>query len=240
MIDAVRAFAAPLGNVFVDAFSMEVRDWFAERARETFVARGTILKNRGEHSAFVYFPVDAVLVTWQMFAERHPTCTQIAGRLNASAYAEAIEREAGDAWTEVLCSGRAWRLPWDSLAQGSRHGIAALLDAMARLGGATLAVATRRIFCTAEHNVDRRIASTLLYLCEQRGYDEISVTHETLSAVVAIRRPTLSQTLAAFARKGWLRSTHGEVSILDRAALEGAACSCFSFERDSLLRAARR
>jgi CRP-like cAMP-binding protein len=86
--------------------------------------------------------------------------------------------------------------------------------------------------CNAQHRVDERLARWLLMLHDRAERDEFPVTHEFLALMLAARRPGISVAAGALQRAGAISYTHGKMTVLDRAALEAAACECYGTVRE--------
>jgi len=72
----------------------------------------------------------------------------------------------------------------------------------------------------AIHTVDQRLARWLLMLHDRVDGDELRITHEFLSTMLAVRRPSVTTSLHVLEGEGLIRSKRGCVMIRDRAAME--------------------
>ena len=61
--------------------------------------------------------------------------------------------------------------------------------------------------------------------------DDIPMTHEFLSTMLGVRRTGVTEVAAKLRRAGLIRYHHGEITILDREALEATACECHRVDR---------
>ena len=59
------------------------------------------------------------------------------------------------------------------------------------------------------------------------GADRFSLRQEFLGPMLGARRPTVSITAQALQALGLIRYARGMVTVLDRAGLETAACTCY-------------
>lgn len=210
-----------------DALPAGERDWLADAAHRIFVRRGTILVGDGQSSPFLYFPVDALLASWKSYdGLDRAACHDVAGRRRAAAYGRAMHWRSQDERLQVACSGDVWRLPYESFEARAIASDHPLRAAIARLAVATAAINAVRSFCGAEHSVRQRVTTFLISLRSERGSNEIPVTHETIAAMLSIRRPSVSEVLSDLQRAGAVRSHHGHVTFVDAVQLERVACAC--------------
>ena len=95
--------------------------------------------------------------------------------------------------------------------------------------------------CNRVHPVEQRLARCFLLMHDQTGMSEFPTTHEFLSEMLGVRRPSISGAVAALQRAGLVRNARGTIVIRNRTGLEAAACECYrAIERqyERVLRAA--
>ena len=61
--------------------------------------------------------------------------------------------------------------------------------------------------------------------------DELPLTQEYLSVMLGVRRAGVTVAAHTLQQAGLLRYQRGLITILDRSALEGAACECYGIVR---------
>jgi CRP-like cAMP-binding protein len=86
---------------------------------------------------------------------------------------------------------------------------------------------TQGLACNQRHEVAPRCARWLLMAHDRVGADRFVLTQEFLGQMLGARRPTVSITARALQTLGLIRYSRGTITILDRAGLEKAACSCY-------------
>lgn len=72
----------------------------------------------------------------------------------------------------------------------------------------------------AVHDITERLARWLLMCHDRVDGDEIALTHEFLSTMLAVRRPSVTTSLHILEGNGYIRSERGHITIRDRGALE--------------------
>ena len=108
----------------------------------------------------------------------------------------------------------------------------ALRDAVDRYTQALFCMVAQCSACNLHHPVEERCARWLLVTHDRVGADEFPVTHEFLSAMLGVRRASVTLAAGALQRAGLVRYARGQMTILDRAGLERAACECYRVIRD--------
>lgn len=79
----------------------------------------------------------------------------------------------------------------------------------------------------AVHHVDERLARWLLMCHDRWDGDEMPITHEFVSTMLAVRRPSVTTALHVLEGNQLIRSERGLVIIRDRAALQEFAADAY-------------
>lgn len=82
--------------------------------------------------------------------------------------------------------------------------------------------------CLHFHEIEPRLARWLLMTHDRSHADHFHLTHEFLADMLGVRRSGVSIAAAALQERGLISYSRGEISMLDRAGLEGVACECYA------------
>lgn len=85
--------------------------------------------------------------------------------------------------------------------------------------------------CNGRHPLSERLARWLLMARDRAISDELPLGHEFLSMMLGVRRAGVTVALGTLKTAGLIRNTHGQVTIIDRQALEAASCECYRLVR---------
>jgi DNA-binding transcriptional MocR family regulator len=85
--------------------------------------------------------------------------------------------------------------------------------------------------CNALHSVEARMARWLLHIRDRIDGKAISLTQETLSQLLGVRRTTVTHVVQKLRASGAIRSDRRGLVEIDRPRLEKAACECYEVMR---------
>jgi CRP-like cAMP-binding protein len=78
------------------------------------------------------------------------------------------------------------------------------------------------------HTLEERLARWLLMTHDRLDSDTMPLKQRFLSYMLGVHRPAVSLAAGALQKAGIIRYTRGMITILDRPALEEAACECYA------------
>lgn len=86
--------------------------------------------------------------------------------------------------------------------------------------------------CNNHHTVKQRIARWLLMLDDRIDREKLAITQQLLSQILGVRRSGVSEIAYKIKQLGIIDYQRGQITILDRPALEAIACECYQIIRD--------
>lgn len=221
-------------NWLLNALEPEVRARFEPRLRRIDLSRNEILQQPDEAVERVLFPAGALIGLISAMPAGDTVQTAMVGWDGAVGAFEACGTRRSAFLAEVKVEGPAWAMG----AEDYRRMYAAsdpLRTAVHKYVEILLAEARQFVACNALHAVEARLARSVLEALDRsRDGRTLPVTQETLAEMLGVQRTTVTATVARLQEAGALRSSRGLIEVLDRAALEHAACCC-----RGLIRAAR-
>jgi CRP-like cAMP-binding protein len=81
--------------------------------------------------------------------------------------------------------------------------------------------------CNRLHEVDERLARWLLMSQDRIGGEVVPLTQEFLAHMLGTRRSSVTVAASVLQKAGLIKYSRGSVNIVDRKALEEAACECY-------------
>lgn len=81
--------------------------------------------------------------------------------------------------------------------------------------------------CNALHHAGQRFAKWLLRCHDRVEGDTLNLTQEYLASMLGSQRTTVNEAAQGLQKGGAIAYSRGRISVLDRSALERAACECY-------------
>jgi CRP-like cAMP-binding protein len=107
----------------------------------------------------------------------------------------------------------------------------AFFECIQRYAQGYLLLMMQSVACMARHPVQERCCRWLLMTHDRLRRDDFQLSHEFLAMMLGSTRPTVTVVAGTLQKAGLITYVHGHTTILDRAALEGASCECYSTVR---------
>jgi CRP-like cAMP-binding protein len=191
-----------------------------------------VLTERGQPTRHVWFPVDA-FVSLVAQIDDHPGLeVGMVGREGMLGAPLALSVQEVPLRALVQGAGSAWRLgaaPFKTLLARS----APLQRVLGRYLYVRMAQLAASAACLRFHQIGPRLARWLLMSQDRAHAEHFHVTHEFLAYMLGVRRVGVTVAAGALQRGGLIHYHRGELTVLNRAALEAAACPCYGADQRS-------
>ena len=188
------------------------------------------LSVRGKPLQHAHFPIEGFL-SLVIDVDSHPPLE--VGMVGAEAMlgSELILGLAATPWRALVQgAGSSWRIGAQQLRTqiDAIPELEALLQAslLARLHQQTLAAA-----CQRYHQIAPRLARWLLMMQDRSHSDCFHMTQEFMALMLGVRRVGVTEAAGHFQDAGLIAYHRGELTVLDRKALETEARSCYAADK---------
>jgi CRP-like cAMP-binding protein len=191
-----------------------------------------VLQKRGESLRHIYFPSQSLTSLVLTTAEGASAEIVVVGSEGIVGIEAVLGVGAAmcDATVQVAGDGVAHAMNVDAFRMEFERG-GGLHDLIGKYSRAFVGFLTQSVACNALHGVEARGCRWLLQADDRLGGGEFPVTHELLSAMLGVRRPTITLVMSALGQIGAISSSRGAIRIVDRDALEARACGCYRIVR---------
>ncbi len=197
-----------------------------EALERVHVPLKTIIYESGGRITDIYFPIDAVISIVTVMRDGTHIEVVTVGREGLTGAQGLLDGPVASQLTYCQVAGDAYRLPFARFTELCEE-FPALRALAQRYLSAQLDVMAQSIACNRLHFVNERCARWLLMTRDRVGRSDFPLTHEVLATMLGVRRAGVSIAAAALQHAGSISYRRGRFSVVDRTALESAACECY-------------
>lgn len=190
--------------------------------------RGQVLFEPDEELRHAWFPETCVVSLTVPMRDGGGTEAATTGREGMVGLMAALSSHRALSRAVVQVPGSALRLPATALravfeaSPQVRQRCLCYVDAL-------LAQVLQSAACSALHSVEARLCRWLLQLDDRtEGEPRLPLTHDFLAEMLGAHRSTVTLAARVLQRAGLIAYRRGQVTVLDRAGLEEAACECYA------------
>jgi len=206
------------------------------RMQQRDVAVGDVLFEPATTLAYAYFPETTVVSLMTTLGDGAGIETATVGREGVVGVTLFLgDDRSVNGRAVVQMPGRMLRLAADAfraeLAEGGK-----LPDLMHGYARAMLLHLSQSTACGVAHPVRARLARWLLQTSDRTECNDVPLTQQFLSEILGVRRATVTEASGQLQSLGAVRTRRGGIEILDRRALEGAACECYALLKSEYAR----
>lgn len=218
-------------NRFIAALAAPDRALLAPQLKSFALVHGRQLQEQGERIEYVYFPLGGIVSLLTIMADGRAVEAAMTGSSGGVDLAAGLGQMRATSRSLVQASGPALRMVAGSFHRLTRQssGLTARIVAQQE---SLLGQVQQTAACNGLHDAGRRLARWLLQAHDLVGDGEtIPFTQEFLSSMLGVRRTTVTAVAGALQTAGLITYRRGRIQVLDRAALEDAACECYGVVR---------
>lgn len=201
-------------------------DLLFSKASVSSFDNGTILCEAYSEVETVYFPLDGLLSLAIVMNAGKAVETASVGREGVFGAMAGLDLHTSDVRAIVLVKTRALHIPaagWRSLVAKRQR----FRDLSVKYNEVLLTQARISGACNALHLLDARLCRWLLQADERAPLSEQSLTQQSLSGALGVRRTSITEAAIKLREAGIIEYSRGHIKIIDRARLEQLSCECY-------------
>jgi CRP-like cAMP-binding protein len=215
----------PFANLFLAALAPADLKMLRPFLRSVDLRQGTVLSDPGQQVEEILFIETGMISITTTMEDGAALELASLGRETVIGCLAALGTHRANARTIVQIAGSAYRV-----SATDYRAVMARSDAFLKIvlfsTELSMAQMQQTAACNALHSAERRMCRWIIQVRDRVDNDVLRLTHDFVAQMLAVRRPTVTLIAQELQSAGLIRYRRGEITILDRAGLERAACEC--------------
>jgi CRP-like cAMP-binding protein len=228
---------SPMHNQLLAALPARELEHFARHLEPVTMAAGEVLYESGGQLKHVYFPTTAIVSLLYVLENGSTAEIAMVGNEGILGISLFMGGETTPSRAVVQRGGEGLRLRADLIKEEfNRAG--PLLRLLLRYTQALITQMMQTAVCNRHHSVEQQLCRWLLLSLDRMSTHSLAMTQEVIANLLGVRREGVTEAAGRLQRIGLIRYSRGNIEVLDRLGLEGAACECYGvvkLEFDRLL-----
>lgn len=217
-------------NFILDSLTLADYEWIQPQLEEVELEQGDVIHLLKGQITEVYFPTTCLL-SWTNSTELGEIVeVGITGSEGLAGVVLLLGEEIAPWQTEVQLSGKAFKLSAKNFIAALDRSVS-FRQKVANFTYLKILQITQSALCNRFHSVEARLCRWLLSAQDCTGTSEFALTREILAEMIGAGRPAVSLTTGILQSAGLIQSSRGKITILNREAMEDAACECYGVVR---------
>ena len=214
-------------NRLMEALTPESRRMLLALAKRVDLSQGATLYEPDESAEYAYFLTSGVASMTVTVPNGGSAEIGMVGSEGVTGVFDLLGSFQPVANCFMQTNGSALRVPMADLRR-LFHEIPEIRNCILEAIQQQMLTVSRIAACNKLHRASERLARWLLMASDRTGSDVVSLTQESLAAMLGTRRTTVALVAGTLQRSGMIRYRRGTVSIMDRESLVSAACDCYA------------
>jgi CRP-like cAMP-binding protein len=224
------AFVAIAQNRLIELLPRRERTRLLALCEPVELVLSEVLCEPGGDTRDVYFPIDGFVSLVAQIAGSPGLEVGMVGREGMLGVQLALGVATAPLRAVVQGAGAAWRVSGPAFGRELARSPPLQRSLNRYLYVLMMQLATSAA-CLRYHLIGPRLARWLLMSQDRAHADSFHVTQEFLAYMLGVRRVGITTAAGALQRNGLIEYRRGELTVLDRHGLEGAACDCYAADQ---------
>ena len=213
-------------NLLLAALPREERQRLDPFLEPVTMPLGQLVYAPDEPMKYVYFPYDFITSTIQEMSDGSAIEVGLMGVEGLVGIQVWLRQKTAPTRTIAQVPGTGLKMKAEVFTREVVHKPSPLNDLAAAYAFAFLVMTSQVAACNGRHSVDERLARWLMLTYHRARRPEFEMTHEFLSLMLGVRRPSVSTTASMLQEAGYISYNRGKITVLNAEGLREGACEC--------------
>ena len=215
------------GNTILDSLNRGMADMIAPFLKTVELTKEQVLSQEEDDLDLVYFPVTAVISEFRMLDDGRMVEIAVTGNEGAIGLSSVLSgSHIAHNYTQVSQAGTVRTIGVSQLERLLKAD-ERLRYTLSRHTDVYIRQISQKAICNMYHSVKERLCTWLLMVQDRSGRSKMSLTHEQISRILGVNRPSVSRMAYELRESKLITYSRGGLKICDRERVENAACTCY-------------
>jgi len=191
---------------------------------------GTVVYQNAQHLEYLYFPTTSMISLLYTMADGMTAEVGLTGNEGVVGIALFLGGDSTPNQAVVQIAGEAVRISAKIVHEEFNRG-EAFQQVLLRYTQALITQISQTAACNRLHDVEQRFCRWLLLSHDRVKSDKLEMTQELIATMLGGRRESVTAVAGRLQDEGFISYARGHITILNRKALEVAACECYGVVR---------
>jgi CRP-like cAMP-binding protein len=187
---------------------------------------GEFIYEVGQEMVYAYFPETLVISQLCYLDDGSSSGVSIIGKDGLLGLSAILQNTHAQHWAIATIGGSALRIRVDELRREFMKG-GPLQKTILNYANARLQQVSQRAVCNSRHRLEERLCTWLLMIHDRSSAANLPLTHEAISQHLGTRRAGVTNFCNVLRDNGVIAYHRAMMTVLDRNALQDAACECY-------------
>lgn len=220
-------------NRLLAALSSVERARLDEHLSDVDLPDGKVICEAGCHISHVYFPLTAEISLWSETGDGGSAELVSIGNEGMAGVCTILGAEPAPHRLIVQSAGKALRIAASTLKTEFHRG-GLMQHLLLCYTQALMTHSAQNAICNRHHLVEQQLCRRLLSSMDRSESNLIFATQENLAHRLGVRREGITTAAGRLQKAGVIEYHRGQITVIDRAALEAGACECYGIIRQQL------
>ncbi len=187
---------------------------------------GWVVYKSGGVPGNVYFPINCIVSLLGIMEDGASAELAVVGKEGLLGISLFMGGDPTPHRAVVQSAGHAYRVKASVLTTEFKYGHE-LQHLSVRYMQALITQMTQTILCNRHHSLGQQLCRWLLLSMDRLQSNEMKMTHALIADMLGVRRDAVTRVADVLQTAGLIHYSRGNLTILDRPALEQHACECY-------------
>ncbi|MGJ7571548.1 Crp/Fnr family transcriptional regulator [Variovorax sp. RB2P76] len=213
-------------NHLIDSLPGAEMERWAPLLEEVALPLGMVLHESGSALNHVYFPTTAIVSLLYVTESGSSAELAVVGNEGLVGIALFMGGDTTSHRAVVQSAGHGYRLPVAAI-KSEFSGCLPVMHLFLRYTQALITQMAQTAVCNRHHSLDQQLCRWLLMSLDRLSGSQLTMTQELIANMLGVRRESVTESALKLQQAGLIRYARGQITVIDRQALERRCCECY-------------